>query len=245
MRAIRLWYHGSMARQVINIAHWSFKHNLFLRIGRNFGCSKCGLDNEWRRETGKISEGGTSVYFVHKHEDGYMIGQPSQERACYGLGDYFHHMFTDVLLDPICSGEIYFVRGRLIPVRDNSDKAWDYAYNTVKDDAYERASDRAEAFAVKFGLSEDEASDLRYSTCKTAVESAKRADIRVWTYDTGSDGEPLLQAGSARIIKTLSMSDFLSLYLNYNFKVGNLTKYGKTIPELCNDRSEEDEEEED
>lgn len=202
-----------MARKIFHVAHPLLKagpNNLFLRIGRNFGCSRCGLDAEWRAETGKISEAGTSVYFVHPHKDSYMIRYPDQSCACYGIGgDYFGHMFTDVLLRPICAEEIYLVRGKLIPIRDRSDEACDFAMIEIEDKLYEQ------------GI------------------SSRDVDIRAWGFDTGSDGEPLLQAGSARIVKQLTLPEFLGLYLNDNFRVGDLRRYGETFAQLCAEELEE------
>ena len=90
---------------------------LFLRIGQNLNqASSFGLGDEWKAETGKQLESGVSAYFIRPYKNGYMISKPDQSRADYGLKDYFENMFGNVLFGPICLGQIYIVKGKLIPV---------------------------------------------------------------------------------------------------------------------------------
>lgn len=157
-------------------------NQLYLRIGKNFGASKFGLDEEWQRETGKRYERGTSCYFVYPYQDGYEIGPPDRNRAMYGIvGDYFLHMFTEVLIKPICASEIYLVKGRLFPVRDYPDVGHD-----------------------------DDTAPTSY-----------------WNYDVGSDGEPVLQPHTIKVVQQVPLEQFLkTFYLNRGFAVGDLLEPG-------------------
>lgn len=85
----------------------------FLRIGIPRGLSKVGLDSEWKKETGKLLESGTSVYMLGSDNS---IRYPDESRASYGIGaNYFEHMFNSVLDKEIENGNIFVVTGELIP----------------------------------------------------------------------------------------------------------------------------------
>lgn len=98
---------------------------LFLKIGNKINsASKFGLGAEWEQETGKHYESGVSCYFLSKSGDKYNISKPDQSRADYGLKNYFVNMFTDVLLIPICLGQINVVKGELETVYSQEMAEW-------------------------------------------------------------------------------------------------------------------------
>lgn len=201
-----------MPATTIDVEGWRLREastSLFLRIGRNFGSSRCGLDYEWRAETGQRYECGTSVYFLRRHADSYMVEEPRQELAVYQLKNYFSSMFTDVLVAPICKGEIYIVQGKLIPIVDHADSAYEWAVDQILDDAMAEARDR-----------DEDDYEARYRMERAIKNGQVR--VRALTYTSGSDGEPLLKANSARIVKTLTLEEFLGLYLNTSYRVGDL-----------------------
>jgi len=142
------------------------KERLYLRIGQNINsASRFGLDSEWQQETGKRYEGGVSAYFLRETGKGYEISYPDKRRASYRLENYFSNMFLNVLQQPICEGQIYIVKGKLIEIP-----------NIEMDPEI-------------------------YSEYKEFL-----------TYDTGSDGEPLLEPGTVSIIETITLEDFINKF---------------------------------
>lgn len=142
------------------------KEQLYLRIGQNINsASRFGLDSEWQRETGKRYENGVSAYFLKRTGKGYEIVHPDNRRASYKLENYFSNMFLNVLHQPICEGQIYVVKGKLIEIP-----------NVEMDPEI-------------------------YTDYKEFL-----------TYDTGSDGEPLLEPGTVSIVETITLEDFINKF---------------------------------
>jgi hypothetical protein len=139
------------------------EHNEFLRIGKLSGRSKVGLGKEWTDETGQIYESGMSVYFLRNRKN---IIYPNRRRAQYGIGgNYFEHMFNEVLNKQIENEEIHIVSGKLIPI-------------------IEEIEDRV-----------------------------------VKTFDVGSDGEPLLEPSSVKVIRKLTLDEFKTFTIDGNITV--------------------------
>jgi hypothetical protein len=91
----------------------------FVRFGQwpEEGRSRFGLGEEWSQELGgKKFEQGVSVYHASPIPQGWLIDEPREERALYGLKDYFRHMFGHFgpLKQPAENEEIFLVQGDLI-----------------------------------------------------------------------------------------------------------------------------------
>jgi hypothetical protein len=137
--------------------------NLFIRFGPIHGASKVGLGPEWKQETGKNLEAGTSVYFVKKIGTQFWDIEPVKRyRASYQIpSEYFRQMLSDNFMPAIANDEVYILKGKLIP-------------RVIEE-----------------------------------FDDAREENVRYTTYETGSDGEPLIDPYDYQIVKTLTTEEVL------------------------------------
>jgi hypothetical protein len=171
----------------------------FIRFGKFGKTSRMGLDQEFLDEMGSAgSELGVSAYFAYPLEDKYVLIEPDRERALYGLGqDYMGHMLENVL----DVNSIFLVDGDLIkrprPLADDIREELFIGQNDLEDLEFEL--DMAnEDFAGEEREREIERINKEIEETKYSMN---------WTYETGSDGEPLLM--NVKVIKQLRPEDII------------------------------------
>ena len=168
----------------------------FIRFGKFGKSSRMGLDSDFLADIGSTGvEAGVSVYFTYQMKGKYVLVDPKEERARYGLGEnYWGHMLTKALdVD-----NIFLVEGDLIRT------------NLTDEGAYRRHVDRLDD--LEYELEELEEEDLppeeyekEAAQLNKEIEETKYS--MKWTYDVGADGEPLLRG--VRIIKQLQPEEII------------------------------------
>ena len=181
----------------------------FIRFGKFKKSSRMGLDAEFLDDIGSTGfESGVSVYFAFNDNDKYYLYEPEQKRAKYGLGrDYWGHMFTRVLnLD-----NIFLVEGDLIETISQDEEEYFDKKENFLDLKYKleyTIEDYNEGLLTKQKFFEEKE--------KIEKEMERIKYLMKYTYETGSDGEPLLK--NVRIIKKLNPEDVL---INEKFSLQN------------------------